>query len=58
MTKSHFERFLAEATVPDETQGSLGPDCLYGVYHGAGSRRLHPGKLSRRFLTTSSELES
>ena len=32
MTKSHFERFLVEATVPDETEQLLGPDCLYGLY--------------------------
>jgi hypothetical protein len=32
MTKSHFERFLVEATIPDETQHPLGPDCFYGLY--------------------------
>ena len=32
MTTSHFERFLHDATVPDETQRPLGPDCLYGLY--------------------------
>ena len=32
MIRSHFQRFVAEATVPDETQQPLGPDCLYGLY--------------------------
>jgi hypothetical protein len=32
MATSHFERFLLEATVPDETHRPLGPDCLYGLY--------------------------
>lgn len=32
MALSHFERFLLDATVPDETHGPLGPDCLYGLY--------------------------
>ncbi|MEV7135925.1 hypothetical protein AB0N24_23965 [Arthrobacter sp. NPDC093128] len=32
MATSHFERFLLDATVPDETCWPLGPDCLYGLY--------------------------
>ncbi|MDQ0077678.1 hypothetical protein [Arthrobacter oryzae] len=32
MATSHFERFLLDATVPDETHCPLGPDCLYGLY--------------------------
>ncbi|MDQ1623874.1 MAG: hypothetical protein QOH19_2292 [Actinomycetota bacterium] len=32
MATSHFEQFLLEATVPDETHCPLGPDCLYGLY--------------------------
>lgn len=32
MAISHFEQFLLEATVPNETQRPLGPDCLYGLY--------------------------
>ena len=32
MATSHFERFLREATVPDELHSPLGPDCLYGLY--------------------------
>ncbi len=32
MATSHFERFLLDATVPDETCRPLGPDCLYGLY--------------------------
>jgi hypothetical protein len=32
MALSHFDIFLLEATVPDETHGPLGPDCLYGLY--------------------------
>jgi hypothetical protein len=32
MAISHFEQFLLEATVPDETRHPLGPDCLYGLY--------------------------
>ena len=32
MASSHFERFLLDATVPDETHSPLGPDCLYGLY--------------------------
>jgi hypothetical protein len=32
MATSHFERFLHEATVPDETHCPLEPDCLYGLY--------------------------
>jgi hypothetical protein len=29
---SHFDKFLLDATVPDETHRPLGPDCLYGLY--------------------------
>ena len=32
MALSHFDRFLLDATVLDETQRPLGPDCLYGLY--------------------------
>ena len=32
MVISHFDRFLLDATVLDETQRPLGPDCLYGLY--------------------------
>jgi hypothetical protein len=32
MAISHFERFLLDATIPDETHWALGPDCLYGLY--------------------------
>ncbi len=32
MATSHFERFLLEATVPDETRRPLGPDSLRGLY--------------------------
>jgi hypothetical protein len=32
MATSHFERFLLEATAPDETHWPMGPDCLYGLY--------------------------
>jgi hypothetical protein len=32
MSISHFELFLLDATVPDETHGPLGPNCLYGLY--------------------------
>ncbi|WP_306915362.1 MULTISPECIES: hypothetical protein [unclassified Arthrobacter] len=32
MATSHFERFLLEATVSDETRRPLEPDCLYGLY--------------------------
>lgn len=32
MTTSHIQHFLREATVPDETESPLGPDCLYGLY--------------------------
>lgn len=32
MATSHFEKFLVDATVPDETHLPLGPDCLYGLY--------------------------
>ena len=32
MASSHFERFLLDTTVPDETHVPLGPDCLYGLY--------------------------
>ena len=32
MTISHIHQFLREATVPDETESPLGPDCLYGLY--------------------------
>lgn len=33
MATSHFAQFLYEATVPDpDTDCSLQPDCLYGLY--------------------------
>jgi len=32
MAISHVERFLLEATAPDECESPLGPDCLYGLY--------------------------
>ncbi|WLQ05943.1 hypothetical protein [Arthrobacter oryzae] len=32
MAISHFERFLLDATAPDDTHCPLGPDCLYGLY--------------------------
>jgi hypothetical protein len=32
MAISHFEQFLLDATVPDDTHRPLGADCLYGLY--------------------------
>jgi len=32
MPTSHVTAFLLEATVPDNTEPPLGPDCLYGLY--------------------------
>ncbi|MDR6504653.1 hypothetical protein [Arthrobacter oryzae] len=32
MAISHFDRFLLDATVPDDTHCPLGADCLYGLY--------------------------
>lgn len=33
MTSSHYQQFLDEATVPDESaEHPLRPDCLYGLY--------------------------
>ncbi|KRE81587.1 hypothetical protein [Arthrobacter sp. Soil763] len=32
MPTSHIARFLQEATVPDDAELPLGPDCLYGLY--------------------------
>lgn len=32
MAISHFDRFLFDATVPDDTHCPLGADCLYGLY--------------------------